>query len=174
MKAETLRSALGLILVMLLCYFLQSAFFSRLPIFGAAPLLLPLVAVAAGLLGSSGWGGAFGLLCGILCDAALGGGGLVFTVALTVMGFFSGFLGDFILARGFPSYLLLSVCALLLSAFIQMFRLLVFDGRHGISASDAGGRFLERNHLPHAGRRRERRHGLQRRGGEPERVGREV
>ena len=127
MRAETLRSILGMALIMLLCYFLQSAFFSRLPIFGAAPLLLPLGAVAAGLLGSSGWGGAFGLLCGILCDAALGGGGLVFTVALTVMGFFSGFLGDFILARGFPSYLLLSVCALLLSAFIQMFRLLVFD-----------------------------------------------
>lgn len=128
MRAETLRSILGMALIMLLCYFLQSAFFSRLLIFGAAPLLLPLVAVAAGLLGSSGWGGAFGLLCGILCDAALGGGGLLFTVALTVMGFFSGFLGDFILARGFPSYLLLSVCALLLSAFIQMFRLLVFDG----------------------------------------------
>ena len=127
MRAETLRSILGMALIMLLCYFLQSAFFSRLLIFGAAPLLLPLAAVAAGLLGSSGWGGAFGLLCGILCDAALGGGGLVFTVALTVMGFFSGFLGDFILARGFPSYLLLSVCALLLSALIQMFRLLVFD-----------------------------------------------
>ena len=127
MRAETLRSILGMALIKLLCYLLQSAFFSRLLIFGAAPLLLPLVAVAAGLLGSSGWGGAVGLLCGILCDAALGGGGLLFTVALTVMGFFSGFLGDFILARGFPSYLLLSVCALLLSAFIQMFRLLVFD-----------------------------------------------
>ena len=87
--------------------------------------------VAAGefitLLGSSGWGGAFGLLCGILCDAALGGGGLLFTVALTVMGFLCGFLGDFILARGFPSYLMLSAGVLLLSAFIQMFRLLVFD-----------------------------------------------
>ena len=127
MRAETLRSILGMAIIMLLCYFLQSAFFSRLLIFGAAPLLLPLAAVAAGLLGSPGWGGGFGLLCGILCDAALGGGGLLFTVALTVMGFFSGFLGDFILARGFPSYLLLSVCALLLSAFIQMFRLLVFD-----------------------------------------------
>ena len=120
MRAETLRSILGLLVIALLCYFLQSAFFSRLLIFGAAPLLLPLVAVAAGLLGSSGWGGAVGLICGILCDAALGGGGLLFTVALTVMGFFSGFLGDFILARGFPSYLLLS-------AFIQMFRLLAFD-----------------------------------------------
>ena len=127
MRAETIRSALGVTLTMLLCYFLQSAVFSRLHIFGTAPLLLPLTAVAAGLLGSSGWGGAFGLLCGILCDAALGGGGLTFTVALTVMGFFSGFLGDFILARGFPSYLILSVCALLLSAFLQMFRLLVFD-----------------------------------------------
>ena len=127
MRAETLRSILGMALIMLLCYFLQSAVFSRLHIFGVKPLLLPLAAVGAGLLGSSGWGGAIGLCCGILCDAALGGGGLVFTVALTVMGFFSGFLGDFILARGFPSYLLLSVCALLLSALIQMFRLLVFD-----------------------------------------------
>lgn len=127
MRAETLRSTLGLILIMLLCYFLQSAVFSRLLIFGVAPLLLPLVAAAAGLLGSSGWGGAFGLLCGILCDAALGGGGLLFTVALTVMGFLCGFLGDFILARGFPSYLMLSAGVLLLSAFIQMFRLLVFD-----------------------------------------------
>ena len=127
MRAETLRSTLGLVLTMLLCYFLQSAVFSRLHIFGVSPLLLPLVAVGAGLLGSSGCGGAFGLLCGILCDAALGGGGLLFTVALTVMGFFSGFLGEFLLARGFPSYLLLSVGALLLSAFLQMFRLLVFD-----------------------------------------------
>ena len=127
MRAETLRSTLGLVLTMLLCYFLQSAVFSRLHIFGVSPLLLPLVAVGAGLLGSSGWGGAFGLFCGILCDAALGGGGLLFTVALTVMGFFSGFLGEFLLARGFPSYLLLSVGALLLSAFLQMFRLLVFD-----------------------------------------------
>ena len=85
MKAETLRSTLGLLLVMLLCYFLQSAVFSRLRIFGFCPLLLPLVAVGAGLLGSSGWGGGFGLLCGILCDAALGGGGMLFTVALTVL-----------------------------------------------------------------------------------------
>ena len=43
------------------------------------------------------------------------------------MGFLCGFLGDFILARGFPSYLMLSAGVLLLSAFIQMFRLLVFD-----------------------------------------------
>ena len=127
MKAETLRSALGLVIIMLLCYFLQSAIFSRLFIFGVSPLILPLVAVGAGLLGSSGWGGAFGLLCGILCDAALGGGGLLFTVAMTVMGFFCGFLGDFILARGFPSYLILSLAVLLVSALLQMVRLLVFD-----------------------------------------------
>ena len=127
MKAETLRSTLGLLLVMLLCYFFQSAVFSRLRIFGAAPLILPLAAVGAGLLGSSGWGGAFGLLCGILCDAALGGGGLLFTVALTVMGFLSGLLGELVMAKGFPSYLLLSLACLILSAFLQMFRLLFFD-----------------------------------------------
>lgn len=127
MKAETLRSTLGLLLVILLAYFLQSDVFSRLRIFSASPLLLPLAAVGAGLLGSSGWGGGFGLLCGILCDAALGGGGLLFTVALTALGFLAGFLGDFIMAKGFPSYLILSLAALLILAFLQMFRLLVFD-----------------------------------------------
>ena len=74
MRAETLRSTLGLILIMLLCYFLQSAVFSRLHIFGAAPLLLPLVAAAAGLLGSSGWGGAFGLLFRLRPDEGAPGG----------------------------------------------------------------------------------------------------
>jgi len=126
MKVDVLKSALGLGLIMLLCYFLQSAVFSRILIFGVSPLILPLVAIGAGLLGSTGWGGAFGLLCGILCDAALGGSGVLFTISLTVMGFLSGFLGDFTLARGFPSFLFLSVCTLLLSAFLQSFRLLVF------------------------------------------------
>ena len=128
MKADTLKSTLGMLLVLLACYFLQSAFFSRIRIFGAAPLLLPLAAVCAGLMGSSAWGGACGLLGGILCDAALGGGGLLFTVALTAMGFFAGFLGDFVMARGFPSFVLLGLGTLLISAFLQMFRLLFFDG----------------------------------------------
>ena len=35
---------------------------------------------------------------------------------MTVMGFFCGFLGDFVLARGFPSYLILSLAVLLVSA----------------------------------------------------------
>ena len=128
MKAETLKSSLGMLLVLLACYFLQGAFFSRIRIFGAVPLLLPLAAVCAGLLGSSAWGGACGLLGGILCDAALGDGGLLFTVALTAMGFFAGFMGDFVMARGFPSFVLLGLGPLLISAFLQMFRLLVFDG----------------------------------------------
>ena len=128
MKAETLKSAAGMLLILLACYFLQSAFFSRIRIFGASPLLLPLAAVCVGLMGSTAWGGACGLLGGILCDAALGGGGLTFTVALTAMGFFAGFLGDFIMARGFPSFVLLGLGTLLLSAFLQMFRLLFFDG----------------------------------------------
>ena len=37
MKADTLKSTLGMLLVLLACYFLQSAFFSRIRIFGAAP-----------------------------------------------------------------------------------------------------------------------------------------
>ncbi len=127
MKTDTLKSALGLLLTLLLCYFLQRGVFSRVHIFGVSPLLLPLAAVGAGLLGSPGWGGAVGLLGGLLCDAALGGGGVLFTAALTAMGFFSGFLGEFVLQRGFPSFVLLGTASLLLSALLQMFRLLFYD-----------------------------------------------
>ena len=44
------------------------------------------------------------------------------------MGFFAGFLGDFVMARGFPSFVLLGLGTLLISAFLQMFQLLFFDG----------------------------------------------
>lgn len=127
MKGERLRSALGLVPVLLVCYFLQSNVFSRLRIGGIAPLILPMAAVGVGLLGGALWGGAAGLACGILCDAAMGGG-LLFTAALTALGFFAGFLGDFVLARGFPSYVLLSVLSLLLCALLQMLRLLFAPG----------------------------------------------
>ena len=126
MRSDTVRSLLRLALLTLVFYLLQSAVFSRLRIWGAAPLLLPLVAVGAGLLGGGGWGGGAGLAAGLLCDVSLGGQGLTFTVFLTAAGFFAGFLGEFILHRGFPSYLLLSLGTLVLSAVLQMLRLWLY------------------------------------------------
>lgn len=124
MRSETLKSTLGLLLVLLICYFLQSGVFSPLHEVGCAPLILPLLAAGAGLIGNAAWGGAFGLLAGILCDASLGSGSLPFTVTLTALGFFSGILGDFVLSRGFPGFFVLSILTLLISAGVQTFPLL--------------------------------------------------
>ena len=115
MRSETRKSALGLIPVLLVCYFLQSAVLSPLSARGCAPLLLPLFAVGVGLIANAAWGGAFGLLAGILCDAAAGTA-LTFTVTVTALGFFAGFLGDFVLNRGYSGYLALSVVTLLVCA----------------------------------------------------------
>lgn len=122
MRSETLRSILGLTLLLLVCYFLQSAVFSPLHEKGCAPLLLPLFALGAGLLGNAAWGGGFGLAAGILCDAAQASG-LSFTLLLTALGVFAGFIGDYVLKRSFWGYLAAGVVTLALSAGAEMFPL---------------------------------------------------
>ena len=123
MRSETLRSILSLTLMLLLCYFLQSAVFSPLHEKGCAPLLLPLFALGAGLLGNAAWGGGFGLAAGILCDAAQASSGLTFTLLLTAAGVFAGFIGDYVLKRSFWGYLAAAVVTLALSAGAEMFPL---------------------------------------------------
>ena len=123
MRSETLRSILGLTLTLLICYFLQSAVFSPLHEKGCAPLLLPLFALGAGLLGNAAWGGGFGLAAGILCDAAQASG-LSFTLLLTAAGVFAGFIGDYVLKRSFWGYLAAGFAALALSAVAEMLPLL--------------------------------------------------
>lgn len=124
MRSETLKSLLGLILVLLVCYFLQSAVLSPLHVYGCAPLLLPLFAVGVGMLGNAAWGGGFGLMAGVLCDASLGSGGLTFTLLLTAGGVFAGFVGEYVLKRSLWGFLAAGLAALLLSAGAEMFPLL--------------------------------------------------
>ncbi|MBO4331206.1 MAG: hypothetical protein J5827_03940 [Oscillospiraceae bacterium] len=124
-RAKSLLTRLGLLLIL---FFLQSAVFSRLRIAGACPLPLPLFAVCTGLFFGGLSGGCWGLAAGVLCDCSLGGSGLSFTLYLTALGFFCGFLGEFILSRGFPSFLTLSLFGMLLTAFMQSFKYVFFFG----------------------------------------------
>jgi len=68
-----------------------------------------------------------GLFCGILCDVALGRPTTVFTVTLTVVGLFFGYLGETVLSRRFPSYLICCLGALIVASCVQMFAPLFFD-----------------------------------------------
>ena len=123
-----MKTGAALALLLLLTYLLESAVFSVLPILGVTPMLLPLLAVGVGLMGGGLWGCGFGLAAGILCGIAAGSGGLMLSLALCAAGFFSGFLGEFVLARGFPSFAALSLGVLLLLAFLQLFRFAFYEG----------------------------------------------
>lgn len=128
MRNEVLKTAAVLALLLLLTYLLERAVFSCLPILGVSPLLLPLLAVGVGLMGGGLWGCCFGLAAGILCGISAGSGGLMLALTLCVAGFFSGFLGEFVLARGFPSFAVLNLALLLLIAFLQLFRFAFYEG----------------------------------------------
>lgn len=118
MNANKLKRGLLRALILLLLYILQTDVFNHLRISGVCPLALPLAAVGFGIFDGGLKGGLWGLAAGILCDLSVGSS-YAFTILLTLIGFFSGFLSEFVLAKGFPSFLTLSVGALLLCAFIQ-------------------------------------------------------
>ena len=123
-------------LILILLYILQTDVFTHLKISCACPLALPLAAVGFGLFDGGLTGGLWGLAAGILCDVSVGSGG-GFTVLLTLAGFFSGFLSEFLLAKGFPSFLTLSAATLLLCAFIQAAPAVAYRGMPLSSAAAA-------------------------------------
>lgn len=127
MNANKFRRGILRALLLLLLYILQTDVFTHLRINGVCPLALPLAAVGFGIFDGGLTGGLWGLAAGLLCDASLGGGS-GFTVLLTLTGFFSGFLSEFLLARGFPSFLTLSLAALLLCVLIQAVPAVVYRG----------------------------------------------
>ena len=54
---------------------------------------------------------------------------MLFTVLFPVMGFVSGFLGDFYLNKRLFTYCIMGAAALFLAAFAQMFSLLFYKGQ---------------------------------------------
>ena len=107
----------------------QNVILSHLPLFGVRVMFLPALVVAAGLF-EGGWGGGlFGLAAGILSDLFFGSQSVLFTVLFPVIGFASGFLGDFFLNKRLFTYCIMGAAALFLAAFAQMFSLLFYKGQ---------------------------------------------
>lgn len=107
----------------------QNVILSHVALFGVRAMFLPALVVAAGLF-EGGWGGGlFGLAAGILSDLFFGSQSVLFTVLFPVMGFVSGFLGDFYLNKRLFTYCILGAAALLIAAVAQMFALLVAGGQ---------------------------------------------
>ena len=114
----------GLILAAL---FLQNTILAKMPIFGVTAMVIPCFAVAAAFFEGGVWGCVFGLVLGIFYDLSLAGTSLLFTILLPIIGFASGSLVMFFINRRLLSFFLVSAAALIITAFCQMFALLVFS-----------------------------------------------
>lgn len=125
---ERLRKAIIYLGVMLATLFVQNSILSQIPILGVKAMFVPIVVVAVGFFEDGMWGGIFGLLLGLFCDISFGDSPIMFTVLFPIIGFFAGCLTMFFVTRRFWSFFFISLAALALAAFCQMFSLLVISG----------------------------------------------
>ncbi len=116
----------ALVGLVFLAYILQSMVFTHIAILGAVPVILPVAVVSIGLSEGGQRGALMGLIGGILCDVSFNQPTVGFTLILTLVGVLTGYLGDRILEKGITSYIVCSVLVLVLSAFVQMFSLLIY------------------------------------------------
>ena len=121
-----LRRAIVYALLFLVLFVLQDLVISHMRIQGVRALLLPAAVTAVGLLDGGEWGGFTGLAAGFFCDRGYSEQSVMFTILFAAIGFFCGVLGKYMLRKGFVSYMVLSLIALAVITFCQMFRFLFF------------------------------------------------
>lgn len=125
---EKVRRAIMYATSLFAALIVQNMIVSHFPIFGAKALFIPALVVAIGLFEGGIWGGVFGLFAGLLGDNAFSASTVTFTIVYPVLGFFAGLLAEFMINRRFFSYMLLSLCALAVTALCQIFPLFAFGG----------------------------------------------
>lgn len=123
---EKLRRVILHLAVILVVLGLQTLLFSRVQPLGVKPMFVPAVVVAIGLFEGGVWGGTLGLVTGILCGMRYSGNLVLFAVLFAVIGFLVGLLSQFFVNKRFFSYYMLCIAAFVLTAFCQMFPLLVY------------------------------------------------
>lgn len=106
----------------------QGMIFPYLRLAGLAPLLLPIASTGVAVYEGRVAGGIMGLFAGIFCDVSFNEPAGVFTVLLTFAGLLIGTLADTVIARGFATYFLSCIAVLAISAFVQMFPIVFFEG----------------------------------------------
>lgn len=121
-----LRRAIVYALVLVVVFIVQDLLAARIPLWGVRPMLIPAAVVAIGLFEGGSWGGFIGLAAGYFFDFGYIEQTVLFTIFLTVIGFFSGALGKYLLYKGFVSYMALVLAAMILITAAQMFSFLFF------------------------------------------------
>lgn len=121
------RKLLQYTLYVFVTLIIQDMLLSQFRIFGVCPMVLPAAVVAAGMFESATWGSMIALVMGIFTDMAFPESTVTFTLLFPVLAFGAGFVSQFYINRRFFAYMLASLAALLITAFVQMLRVLVTD-----------------------------------------------
>ena len=112
---------------------LQNVIFSHIAPLGVRAMFLPALVTAVGVFEGGRTGGVFGLAAGIVGDLFFSGQTVLFTILFPIFGFTAGLLVDFYLNRRLLTYVFLGTASLFLSAFAQMFGLLVYKGQNSFA-----------------------------------------
>lgn len=128
LKKINLRRVLWYALYLFLMLVLQTMVLTFIRPLGVRPFVLPAAVVAVGMFEGGTWGALFGLVMGIFADMAFTETTVTFTMLFPAMAFASGFVSQFFINRRFFAYMLAAAAALLLTAMVQMLRVLVADG----------------------------------------------
>ena len=101
--------------------------FTQLRIVGVCPMILPAVAVAAGMFQGGTWGAVIALVLGIFADMAFVENTVLFTIVFPALAFGSGFISQFFINRRFFAFMGAALLGLLLTGFAQMLHVVVMD-----------------------------------------------
>lgn len=124
---EKVRRAFVFAGLLLATIFVQNIILSRIEIFGVKAMIVPITVAAIGFFGGGIWGGVYGIIAGVITDMGLNSASIMMTVLFPVLGFFAGALPMFFMSRRLSSFIIVSLGALAITAFCQMFRYLVFE-----------------------------------------------
>ena len=122
------RKAVLYLICIIAALWLQTMVLSRGGPLGVKAFYIPALVAAVGMFEGGVWGAMLGLVAGIGCDLSYSDSTVLFMVLFAAIGFFSGLLTEFFINRRFVAWLLLSVLALVLTAFCQIVPLWIFRG----------------------------------------------
>jgi len=133
-----LRRAVIYALLFLVLFVLQDLVISHIPVLGVRAMLVPAAIVAVGLFDGGVWGGAVGLVVGLLSDIGCADQTVLFTILFPAIGFLCGVLGKYLLHKGFVSYLVLALLAMAVVTFCQMVPFLFFTDTDPMAVGRVG------------------------------------
>jgi len=114
-------------LLLVVVYVFQGVIFPFMRVGGLVPLILPVASTGVALYEGRYTGGVTGLFAGVLCDISFNQPVGAFTILLTLTGLCIGTLADTVILSGLVTYFISCTAVLIVSAYVQMFPLMVLQ-----------------------------------------------